>query len=259
MHTSSSCSIVFSFIWLTCIPTLAGETKIIPSDWAADDAYGRAVAIDGNTVVVGAPLDDNEHGTDAGAVYVYTFDGLNWTQQAKLLAGSSSAGDQFGTSVSIYSDYIVAGAPLHGSSGMAYVFHLDNGTWSESAELTVNGLSALSSYGIAVDIYEDLVITGADQYNYSAGTAFLFQRSGSAWQNVAQLTPDDPETGARFGHAVAIYGDFALAGAYLKSFGMVDYPGAAYVFHSINGNWTQQQKLYSWKLEGEQSSDNAYF
>ncbi len=238
---------------------LIAENKLIPSDWDMESSYGRSVAIDGNTAVVGAPLDDNENGMDAGAVYVFTYDGLNWTQQAKLTSANGASGDQFGVSVAIYEDDIVVGAPLHGSAGMAYVFHRNNGTWNETAQLMVNGLGAQSNFGIAVDIYADLIIIGADQYNLISGTAFIFQYNGNTWQQTAQLTPTDPEIGARFGHDVAIHGDAALVGAYLKSFGMVAYPGAAYVFRLSNGSWTQEQILRSWLEEGEQTSVNAYF
>ncbi len=248
--------IVLTFILASLI---FAENKLIPSDWNSESSYGRSVAIDGYTAVVGAPLDDNENGTDAGAVYIFTYDGSNWIQQAKLTATNGASGDQFGISVAIYEDNIVVGAPLHGSAGMAYVFHRNNGTWTETDQLTVNGLGAQSNFGIAVDIFADRIIVGADQYNLISGTAFIFKYNGSSWQQTAQLTPADPEIGARFGHDVSIHGDVALIGAYLKSFGMVDYPGAAYVFRLSNGNWAQEQKLTSWQDQGEQTSDNAYF
>ena len=65
--------------------TWTEEAKIQASDIAANDSFGYAVSIDGDTVVVGARQED-EGGTDAGAAYIFTRSGTTWAQQEKLMA-----------------------------------------------------------------------------------------------------------------------------------------------------------------------------
>lgn len=84
--------------------------KLLAADGQSNAGLGYSVAIDGNRAVVGAP-GDAEHGTSAGAAYVYTRDESGWSQHAKLVSDSIGAGDRFGESVSISGDLIAIGAP----------------------------------------------------------------------------------------------------------------------------------------------------
>ena len=103
----------------------------------ADDAspgqnFGSAVAISGDSIVVGARL-DNEISTDSGSAYVFTRGSSTWSQQAKLLASDGAIFDQFGYSVAISGDSVVVGTHLddNGSllSGNAYVFTRSDTSW----------------------------------------------------------------------------------------------------------------------------------
>src|SRR5687767_11546967 len=88
------------------------ETKLRANDPGTDDLFGHAVDIDGDVAVVGSVLDDNSHGGDAGAVYVFERTGGIWTQTVKLEAPDGAGGDYFGQSVSIDGDTIAVGAYL---------------------------------------------------------------------------------------------------------------------------------------------------
>ena len=90
------------------------RAKLTAGDGAADDYFGYSVSIDGDTMVIGAPLDDDK-GDNSGSAYVYTRDtpgdlASGWTQVAKLTAGDGAASDYFGYSVSIDGDTMVIGA-----------------------------------------------------------------------------------------------------------------------------------------------------
>ncbi len=87
-------------------PASAAEQKLIASDGASFDRFGRSVAIDGDTLVIGAFGDDG----DRGAVYVFQRSGDSWTNSAKLLASDGAANHALGISVAIDGDTIVAGA-----------------------------------------------------------------------------------------------------------------------------------------------------
>ena len=101
------------------------QAKLTASDGAAGDTFGLSAGISGDTVVANASNDD-DGGTNSGSAYVFTRSGTSWSQQQKLTASDAAAGDQFGFSVSISGNTVVAGAPNDddggSNSGSAYVF-----------------------------------------------------------------------------------------------------------------------------------------
>jgi len=101
------------------------QDKLLASDEAGDDYFGRSVSIDGDYAIVGARLDD-DNGEHSGSAYVFTRSGTDWTEQAKLLPSDGAYWDDFGYSVSIDGDYAIIGAYADdndngASSGSAYV------------------------------------------------------------------------------------------------------------------------------------------
>jgi hypothetical protein len=121
------------------------QAKLTASDAAANDEFGNAVAVSGNTAVVGGWLDD-DGGTSSGSVYVFVRSGGSWSQQAKLTASDANFNDLFGFSVAISGDTAVDGAPYTDgdggtSNGSAYVFVRSGGSWSEKCAswLTASG------------------------------------------------------------------------------------------------------------------------
>ena len=109
------------------------SAKLTASDAANSDLFGTTVSISGDTIVVGAPYDDDDDSQyDRGSAYVFKLAAGAWTQTAKLTANDAANNDRFGTTVSISSDAIVVGAPYDGNSnsysddgsGSAYVFQL---------------------------------------------------------------------------------------------------------------------------------------
>ena len=83
---------------------LTEDAKLTAGDGAARDQFGFAVAVSGNTVVVGAQGDD-DNGSNSGSAYVFVAPGGDWagslTQDAKLTAFDGAASDQFGLSVAV--------------------------------------------------------------------------------------------------------------------------------------------------------------
>lgn len=122
---------------------------LLASDGVNGDLFGNSVAISGDTVVVGAPLDDNQRGVDAGAAYVFVRNGSGqWTQQQKLMASDGHAGDFFSEhAVAIEGNTLVVGAysngnPLGDNSGndddrgAAYVFTRSGTTWTQQTKIS---------------------------------------------------------------------------------------------------------------------------
>ena len=233
--------------------------KLIPdsADFAGDE-FGKAVAIDGNWLIVGAQFDD-EMGKDRGAAYVFerTPGAANaWTQTTKLTAADGAFRDFFGQTVAISGTHAVVGAPedddLGNQSGSAYVFERNpvDGRWSQVAKLTANDGEANDSFGSAVTIAGDTVIVGANEHSHQGvnnnGAAYVFQRnpSNSSWEQVAKLTANDGDELDRFGFAVALVGERALIGAPFDD-DQSNVGGSAYIFERTadTNNWSQIAKL----------------
>ena len=149
------------------------QQKLTASDGEGLDEFGHSVAIDGNTVVVGAHNDGDRWdsgGLDSGSAYVFTRSGTNtrgwWSEQAKLTASDAATRDNFGTSVAIDGDTAVIGAR----------YDDDNGK------------------------------------NKKSGSAYVFTRSGTSWSEQQKITDSDADYGHEFGHSVAIDGETIVIG-----------------------------------------------
>ena len=224
----------------------------------AEDLFGRSVAIDGDTIVVGAPYEDssasgnlNDNGANnSGAAYVFTRSGTSWTQQAYLKAGNIGLGDQFGYAVALSGATLVAGAPGEGGSGAVYVFTSGGATWTQQAYLKAANAGTGDYFGAFVAIDGDILAVGApgeasgnpadpnDNSAPNAGAAYVFTRSGATWTQRGYLKAANVQAEDLFGTSTAISGDTVVVGAPYED-GSGPAPnenalnaGAAYVFLS---------------------------
>jgi len=224
------------------------QAILVANDAATGDAFGAAVAISGNTIVVGANFDD-DGGDDSGSAYVFVRSGSSWSQQAKLTASNPTAEDQFGHHLTILEDTIVIGTTHDDDggtqSGAAYVFVRSGSTWSLESKLVASDAAAGDIFGNSVEISGDTIVVGAfgnDDGGNSSGSAYVFVRSGSSWNQQAKLTASDPSANAWFGINVTINGDTVLIGASGDDDGGSD-TGSVYVFERSGSSWIQQTKL----------------
>ncbi|CAN5502218.1 hypothetical protein BH20VER3_BH20VER3_04510 [soil metagenome] len=176
----------------------------------AGDSFGSAVAVSGDTVVVGAPFESsnatgvNGDETDnsalsAGAAYVFVRNGNIWSQQAYLKASNTDAGDRFGISVSISNDTLLIGADSESSnatgingnqadnnaqhSGAAYVFVRNGDTWTQQAYLKASNTNSFDTFGWSAAVSDNTAVVGAvdedsdatgvngDEFNEQAGSS----------------------------------------------------------------------------------------
>ena len=230
------------------------QGKLTASDAKAYDLLGSAVAIDGDTAIVGAPGDDygsSMNGWEMGSAYIYVRSGETWTQQAKFTASDIEWLDTFGGSVAISGNTVVVGSygddHVGGSGeGSAYVFVRTGSTWEEQAKLTASDAETNDYLG-SVAIDGDMIILGASRDDHDggvdAGSAYIFVRSGVTWVEQAKLTASDAAEENLFGESVAIHGDTAIVGAYAHDHDGLVNAGAVYVFVRTGETWTEQAKL----------------
>ena len=257
---------------------LLGSRHLVAADWAQKQKilstprgvgaqFGNAVAISGNTMVIGA-RHDSTTASQAGAAVVYVRNGTNWTQQAKLLANDGALGDKFGYSVAVSGDTVVIGAynddGAFADTGSAYVFSRNGTTWTQQQKLTAGDGTASDEFGNAVAIQEDLIAVGAHfadlPSNAAAGSVYLFQRSGTAWALTQKLIPIpgpfplpagfvqkpfvnySPILGDHFGESIAMNGGKMAVGASTSDLPATS-AGAVYVFAGGGGTYAMEQKL----------------
>ena len=198
--------------------------KVTPDDAERGDFFGYSVAIDGDTLVVGARLED-ELAKNAGAAYVFNrnLGGTNnFGQVTKLMANGGATKDQFGHAVAVDGNTILVGARLADvggrNSGSAYVFDNIGGTWTQTMELAPGALAKGDQYGFDVDIEGDLLLVAARKSNeleVDAGSAYLFDRNLGGTDNFGianQFFAPDARSFDWFGYSVDLHGDTVAIG-----------------------------------------------
>jgi hypothetical protein len=253
------------------------------SNAGAEDDFGWSVAVSGDTVVVGAILEDsnatvvngadNDLAEESGAAYVFVRTGSTWTQQAYLKASNTKIGLNFGESVAVSGDTVVVGSSGDGSnatgvngpdnnlapgSGAAWVFVRNGSTWSQQAYLKASnaGAGVSEGFGSSVAVSGDTVVVGApgeDSFAPQSGAAYVFVRNGSTWSQQAYLKASNKGQNDVFGTSVGVSGDTIVVGAPEESSNATGVDGAdndlalasgaAYIFVRSGSTWSQQAYL----------------
>ncbi|TGK16845.1 FG-GAP repeat protein [Leptospira kmetyi] len=274
----------------------------------SSDSLGWAVALDGDTLVVGAYLESSSqttitNGTTAsadnsadgsGAVYVYKRNGASWIQEAYIKASNAEAGDSFGYSVAIQGDTIAVGAIGEGSSqttitngstasadnsapysGAVYVYKRTGTTWNQEAYIKASNAEAGDSFGYSVAIQGDTIAVGAyaeasnqttitngntssaDNSNGNSGAVYVYKRTGATWDQEAYIKAINGEAGDLFGYSISLSAETLVVGAPMESSNQTTITngttasgnnssfssGAVYVYVRTGTVWTQEAYL----------------
>jgi hypothetical protein len=208
--------------------------KLLSSDGTRGDAFGGAVAIDGNMAIIGAAYDD-DNGAQSGSAYL--FDVTTGTQLAKLLPSDGATAAFFGETVSISGGIAIVGAPgdeQNGiDSGAAYLF--DTATGAQLAKLVPSDGEAGDWFGGSVGISGGTAVISAPFDNDNgpnSGAAYIFD-TATATQTL-KLLPDDGSTNDEFGCSVAINGTTVIIGS-LQDDDHGANSGSAYLFDALSG------------------------
>ena len=218
------------------------EAYLKASNAGDGDGFGDNLALDGDTLVVGASSERsaatgvNGNETDdslfrAGAAYVFRRSGTTWQQEAYLKASNTGAGDFFGFAVDVSGETVVVGAHGEASSsriinsnpgddsadraGAAYVFTRSlDGAWSQQAYLKAPNAEAGDEFGRVLSLEGDvLAVTaydedGANNLTSESGAVFVFGRDGSTWSHRATLRASNAGEGDHFGQNLDLHGEF---------------------------------------------------
>ncbi len=235
------------------------QARLTAQDGGPFDLFGSAVALDGDTLVVGAPsADDPQKGRNTGAVYVYHRENETWLEQARLSIPGGGAEDFFGRSIAIHGEVIAVGAfgydePETGvNAGAVYFFRRQAGHWFFEEQLTSADPAPKAQFGFSVALVGDAaepawLVVGANQYasepidpryELPPGRIELFRRQDHSWQPATQLGPQELEEGeaGTLGASVAMSG-FEQGNLVLVAGSHVGL--SLYLFREDAGNWVQ--------------------
>lgn len=211
--------------------TWAQEAYIKPSTTDEYDSFGSRVAIDGNTLIVGAPGESSAaSGVDgdqsdnslptSGAAFVFEFQGGNWVQTGYLKAFLPSIGDEFGSAVAVAGNRVFVGARQEDGASQG----VGGSQNSDDAE--------------------------------DSGAVYVFRDTGNAWVFETYIKSSNSDPGDYFGRSIAAWGDRLAIGAPFEasaspginsdqSDNSSETAGAAYLFQRVGNSWTQTDYLKS--------------
>lgn len=244
MYPSAS-SLLCGLLCLLTMAATAQTIELVPSNSTIPDEFGFSADLSGQRAIIGAP----EMEAGEGAAYIFEQSSGAWTEVAILTPPAQFFTDQFGYSVAMDGDYAAIGQPRGNSlvtrAGAGFVFVRSGGTWVQQAELLAADAEVSDFMGGAIAISGNYVVIGApeeDDNGTNAGAAYVFERSGTTWTEIAKLTASDGGNSDRFGQSVAIFGDRIAVGAPRQDAGGFQ-RGAVYLFQLDGGVWVEEAKL----------------
>ena len=220
--------------------TWSQQAKFSDTLSSGNSHFGYSVDIDGNTIVVGAPMDSPGTSDHRGRCHIYTRSGTSWSLQQSL---ASSTGDDyayFGADVAIDGDTVVVGSSVEDSSGnnncgAAYIFTRSGTSWSQQERFAPT-TATNAFFGNAVDISGDTAIIGAyGESNTGYGVVRIYTRSGTSW-SLEQTLLSRTGTNEMFGMPVDIEDDVCVIGQ------QTNY-GGAYVYSRTGTTWTYEKTI----------------
>jgi hypothetical protein len=283
-------------LWLVWTPAAAAEnywgfgipqfqqTQVLRADWLPEDlvdgdvAYGAAIALDGDWLLVGVPGRLGSTGLRRGAVYLYQRDGLNWQQRQRIQFGTGGGGE-CGSAVAIRGGWAAIGCPEHVSGGLAargrvLLYRLDPAAGQLGDPLTYLGEAenercgkslALVGSGLASQTWLAIGCPGRESVPGSAIGAVELHRyvlggvppspTWNAWGSVNAVVDHIPALeGSQFGQHLAMEQTPDFGGTIRLLVGM---PGArvnglvnaglAFVYERplSGGEWSLRKRLHS--------------
>ncbi len=222
-----------AYVYVRSGTTWVQQAKLRAVDGQAGDRFGQAVAIDRDTVLVGAPY----HADPKGAVYVFQRSGTTWSEQAKVMLTVSDPG-RLGSQIALDGDTAAIGAYMAGQQDQFVYMYVRSGTtWS--FQDGVGGGGFYDSFACDLDLDGDWLVVGVKlldgMYENNVGGVYVYKREGSSWHYQADFVGPEIKN-YRFGSHVAISGETILAGAgpgYMQT----------YVYVRSGSTWSVQQIL----------------
>lgn len=243
------CSIILLFTGIYQ-PLVLGQVpapvQLNPSTTNADQDFGYAVDLDGTVAVVGAFRDESISPLEAGAAFVYRFNGTTWEEEARLESSSIESFDWFGWDVAVSGDVILVtsrnGDELASSAGDVTVFRYNGSNWVEETILIPSDGDENADFGFGIDIDGDIAAAGGPDktgLEVREGIVYVYRYNGVAWVEDGMLTASDAGGNSFFGSAISIDGDRILVGAFNAADANGALVGKMYVYEHDGAQWNE--------------------
>ncbi|HGG60679.1 MAG TPA: hypothetical protein ENK26_12330 [Gammaproteobacteria bacterium] len=240
----------------------ASQRLALP-DRTSGNRFGQSLAMQGDTLIVGAMQRPVDGKFNAGEVYVFMRQNGQWRQTGKLTAPSPQTGHRFGYAVALDGDWLAV-ATLRGDndeqadSGQVFIFRRQGSAWTLQAAVGEPGQGASDKYAASIDLDGDLLAVGAfrqpdcrDTDDPDPGQVRIYQRQGTRWTLSQTLGGEGAND--RFGFSVALDNGRLAVGAQCEDENHTTLTeGAVYVYQRDGGQFRLQQKLKAFQT-GEYS------
>lgn len=216
------------------------QAKIVPwGGLTGTVRFGGSIALskDQTTLFIGCNADPT-NGTNAGSVFVYTWNGSSWVQSVKILPSDGGTGHLFGinaaTDASGTTLYVTATG--YAGTGAVYIYKLIGGVWVYQDKVLAPDGQAQDSFGFTISVTDDgnKMVVGAyvdDDMGLNSGSLYLFTKSDGVWSFVEKLYASDEGADDRFSSAVSMTpnGNLLAVSSYGKD-GLYLDSGSVYLF-----------------------------
>ncbi|MDI6712571.1 MAG: cell wall-binding repeat-containing protein [Anaerosomatales bacterium] len=210
--------------------------------------FGESLAIRGDVMAVGAPLEDS----GSGAVYIFVRSGGIWTFSARIPPPWLEA-RRFGWSVSLYGDKLAIGCPMANvSRGAVFIYRRNAaGTWESLQQIDDPAMAYDDYFGTSVALYGDWLLAsnpGQTVSDVRAGAvhAYRWNESADRYDHAQQMPAPDTVLSADFGRSLAVDRDVLVVGAPgMPGPGPVSEHGMAYLFQRSGTTWSLVSRLMS--------------
>lgn len=261
-----------------------------------DDWFGYDVAIESDTIVVGAYFEDSisnliingttasddDSSASSGAAYVYFNTDNTWEQQSYLKAcnADDGHGSRFGAAVAVSGNTIAVGAVTESSNssvithepgcvansagdrtGAVFIYKRTGANWAREAQIKPSQTASDEYYfGFALDLDADTLVVGAkgdDNNGTNSGAVYVYTRSGEIWTEEAFVEAVNVDAGDEFGYSVAVDGDTLVVGAPYEDSGNSGISNSSSIT-SDNNDLSDSGAVYVYARSGSTWTQQAY-
>jgi hypothetical protein len=184
------------------------QQKLQPSDVILDELFGSAVALEGDTLLIGAGQKHAEPSPGTpflGAVYVYSLEGDTWTEVDKLVAADPVPWHAFGGALALEGDTALIAAAGDPAGGAVYVYERNGSSWQATQKIT--GPEGSVAFGGEVALEGGTAVILDQAYDAYNGAAYVFERQDGSWEQTQQLLGPEPGPDQLFGTSLAMTED----------------------------------------------------
>lgn len=250
---TTRCLFLYAFLAMPAVVfgQMASPQQLTRSVVNSDQDFGYSVDLDGDVAVVGGFRTADGSTVEAGAAFVYRFDGSMWVEEVRLEASAPDFSNWFGWDVAVSDDVILAAArrgdTFAANGGDVSVFRYDGSFWIEEDVLTPSDL-AVADYGFSLTVDGEVAAVGAPfrtEVVPNDGAVYVYRFDGSDWIEEDLLTVPNLSIQSFFGQDVAIDGDRMLASAFNADDSTSSQAGKLYIFDYDGAQWNQTAELQS--------------